>query len=209
MQANLIWCFAVVVSVVSVRSGSVDAQMRERYPNLMAESTLAAISGPITSNTLPPLTVNHACFDSGQMGSPRYAANSKSFEKQLQPISTCTFYSRYQQCTHCPDPDAACRSLRIAGFKGQPYCPRNIGGCQCGSPCCKYHISFNSYWPYPLKPRLDQYRTPLWVAPKHFDYWDLFNKLGDLKMLPYQRKDNGYSGRNADPYGCLGASYYR
>jgi hypothetical protein len=34
----------------------------------------------------------------------------------------------------------------------------------------------------------------------------VFDSLASLKLVPYQRKDNGYCGPGSDPYGCLGES---
>ena len=175
-------------------------QTNDRYPNLQAGITHTEIAEDLRSNHVPLNKGNS--ISRKNTSSPPNTNHSADVGGSHNQVG-------YQKCTHCPAPGSACTPWRIPGLNSQPHCPRELGGCQCGAISCKYQMTFNPYWPYPLKPAIDQHRTPLWIPPNRTDYWDLINKIGELEMLPYKRQDNGYTGRNADCYGCLGASWYR
>lgn len=200
MNKSLARELAFAISIIVFTACGARGQTTDRYPNLQAGATHIEIAENLRTNHVPLFK-----------GSSIAGTNSSSSTNTSHSHNVGCSHAPmgHQRCTHCPDPGSACTPRRIPGLNGQPYCPRELGGCQCGSISCKYQMTLNPYWSYPLKPAIDQHRTPLWVPPNRTDYWDLFNKIGELHMLPYKRKDNGYTGRNADCYGCLGASWYR
>jgi hypothetical protein len=87
------------------------------------------------------------------------------------------------------------------------------GGCLCGKKKQPKHPQFSVYWPRPFSACLDN-QFPEKAAQRYEPcqkkrYVDVFDSLENFKLIKYERKDNGYCGRDADPYGCLGESRYR
>jgi hypothetical protein len=116
------------------------------------------------------------------------------------------------RCNDCTRPAATKPVTRFAlpGLWGRPYVEPHVGDCQCGS-CTGVprHPGKSAFWPRPLSgylendaPRLNSFLedcfAPALTAP--------FDRLGDFRGLPYQRRDSGYAGCGRDPYGCLGES---
>lgn len=188
----------MVVTVI-LRLDCIDAiaQNSLRYPTLDPHQTRIAIASQFHKQT-----TEHNRF-SQAAGNSTVPANEVHCSHPDRPRCEA------QPCTHCTVPQASCHPFRIPGLHGQPYCRKDLGGCQCGSPWCTYQMHFNPYWSYPTRPWRDQYATPIFAPPNRTDWWDVFNKIGEARLISYERTDNGYSGYAADPYGCLGASCFK
>lgn len=95
------------------------------------------------------------------------------------------------------------------GNHGRPHQDREAGGYSCGKNCPDKRPMFSVYWPRPFSAK----HTPGHPDRCNCDQCatrvnDWFDHLIDFKLIDYQRKDNGYCGPGADPYGCLGESKY-
>ena len=119
-------------------------------------------------------------------------------------------------CNRCTHPHANRPGSRIAlpGWCGRPYRDKEPGGCYCGK-CCGVtkHAKFSPYWPSAgnafreeLCPRLSQRKAARESNPEAFHLTNAFDGLANFRLINYHRKDNGYCGCHADPYGCLGES---
>ena len=112
-----------------------------------------------------------------------------------QPYPTCS------PCSTCTLPRQWCR---FPGFNGHPYndCP----GCgvTCGHPCLRLKMpNFSPHWPRPFHNK-ECYIAPGCEVPHQMR--DQFDFLAKIKIANFTRKDNGYVGRNCDPFGILGES---
>ena len=84
------------------------------------------------------------------------------------------------------------------------------GACRCNKKKPFKHPQFSVYWPRPFSAKLDE-AFPKAAAKRSEPCQekrvvDMFDRLADFKLINYHRTDNGYCGRGADPYGCLGES---
>lgn len=117
-------------------------------------------------------------------------------------------------CNRCTRPAAAqpiC-ACNLPGLKGRPHIDVEPGACQCNKTKPFKHPAYSAYWPRPFSAKLDE-RFPKKAAKRDEPCQekrvvDMFDRLADFKLINYQRTDNGYCGRGADPYGCLGESRY-
>ena len=116
------------------------------------------------------------------------------------------------RCNECVRPYETRPGTRydLPGFRGRPYIAAPVGGCQCGHATgVTRHPNASAHWPRPLSASVDQ-------ALPQFSNWmeqgvapaitSPFDRLGNFRGLPYQRRDSGYCGPGRDPYGCLGES---
>lgn len=114
-------------------------------------------------------------------------------------------------CTNPADPSGCgCGPLVDApGLHGKPFQEREPGACRCGDKKCgKCKPMFSLYWPRSFSAKLDEH-FPAKAAARYSPCQkkrlvDAFDKFADFKLIDYHRKDNGYSGEDSDPYGCLG-----
>lgn len=107
-----------------------------------------------------------------------------------------------------------CKFSCLTGFKGQPFRDREPGGCKCGKSCMsnKKRPFFSVYWPA-VGNAIGEERNPEKAAQRaanlnRFRINNLFDCAGGFELLPYDRRDNGYCGKNRDRFGCLGESRY-
>ena len=97
------------------------------------------------------------------------------------------------------------------GNRGMPWRDTEPGGRSCGKKCCgDKRPEFSVYWPKPWSAKRES-RNGCCEACGHANCRcrkvnDLFDHLVNFRLIDYQRKDNGYCGEDADPYGCLGES---
>ena len=100
------------------------------------------------------------------------------------------------------------------GNQGMPWQDTEPGGRSCGKKGCgDKRPELSAYWPKPLSARRAN-REGYCQGCGHAKCRcrkvnDLFDHLVNFKLVDYQRKDNGYCGPGADPYGCLGESNSR
>lgn len=152
------------------------------------------------------------------------AKKEKKKEKQHLPTVNYDVYrdrnplpiDPRKPCGICTNPNLAggccCgRHCDAPGRHGRPYQEREPGGCKCGDKKCgKCKPMFSLNWPRPFSAKLDEH-FPARAAERYSPCQpkrivDVFDKFIDFKLVDYQRKDNGYCGKGADPYGCLGES---
>ena len=102
------------------------------------------------------------------------------------------------------------RRCKILGTRGRPYQEKELGGCQCDSKHPWKNPDFSVHWPRPFSAKWDE-GHPESAARRYSPcpqkrVVDVFDRLATFKLIDYQRKDNGFSGPDCDPYGCLGES---
>jgi hypothetical protein len=64
------------------------------------------------------------------------------------------------------------------------------------------HPNFSPYWPNPMHVVAEG----LHPRNEPCERCEALDCLGQFRLIPYQRTDNGECGRWRDPYGCLGES---
>lgn len=106
--------------------------------------------------------------------------------------------------------NCGCSNCRLPGINGKPFKPTEPGGYNCGKNCPHKRPKFSVYWPRPFSAKLDE-RNPARAAARYSGRQtkkivDAFDCLANFQLLSYERVDNGYTGRESDPYGCLGES---
>lgn len=174
-----------------------------------------------------------AATETGANQAGRYQLNPSpdSLERQLakkpaakkkKPNPPTTNYDIYRDrnplpidprkpCGICTNPTGAtgCGPLCDApGLHGKPFQEQEPGGCRCGDKNCgSCKPMFSHYWPRPFSAKLDE-PFPTKAAARYSPFQktrlvDAFNKFVDFKLIEYHRKDNGYCGKDSDPYGCL------
>ena len=145
---------------------------------------------------------------------PQESAQDSKPEKKVQHHYGVD-YSIYRDMNSYPiDPRKPCNKCQqpcqsgqcLLGNGGRPYQEREPGGCQCGSkhPCKRPNVSV--YWPRPLSAKQAMNPKGECRRRKLEAFVDRFDPLAKVKLVNYQRKDNGYCGPGSDPYGCLGES---
>ena len=106
--------------------------------------------------------------------------------------------------------DCGCSNCRLTGVNGKPYKPSEPGGYNCGKKCPHKRPQFSMYWPRPFSAKLDEafpgQAAARYQACQKKKLVDVFDCLTNFQLLDYHRIDNGYTGRESDPYGCLGES---
>lgn len=116
-------------------------------------------------------------------------------------------------CNVCTHPPSVPNRFNLPGLHGLPYQPKEPGGCRCGKKHAPKFAAASVYWSRPFS-ALGHHEsssdclTPYGPMPEK-RLTDLLDPLASFKLIPYQRTDNGYCGRGADPFGCLGESRYR
>lgn len=113
-------------------------------------------------------------------------------------------------CNRCARPVATqpLFACNLPGLKGRPYIDVEPGACQCNKKKPFKHPEYSVFWPRPFSAKLDGC-FPNAAAKRNGPCQqkcvvDVFDRLADFKLINYHRTDNGYCGRGADPYGCLG-----
>jgi hypothetical protein len=125
----------------------------------------------------------------------------------IDPRKPCFVCKRQLGDCECGCPISDCG----IGNQGMPWQDTEPGGRSCGKKCCgDKRPEFSVYWPKPLSARRAN-REGCCQACGHAKCCcrkinDLFDHLVNFKLIDYQRKDSGYCGPEADPYGCLGES---
>jgi hypothetical protein len=102
---------------------------------------------------------------------------------------------------------------RIPGYQGRPYQMKEPGGCECGKKKQKFkHLNLNAYWPtFAAGVGEEFFPCKSDAKARNYDRFrlvDIFDGLGGFEISGYQRRDNGYCGKERDRYGCLGESKY-
>ncbi len=150
-----------------------------------------------TSNTVVP--------------APNAASNPNGSENQSVSPTPFPFDSR-KPCNCCTRPASAQPRCHcdLPGLRGRPYIGEAPGGCECNKTKPFKHPEFSVYWSRPFSAKLcgnslhaAVRRNPSCPEKRVVD---VFDRLLDFKLINYQRTDNGYCGRGADPYGYLGES---
>lgn len=136
-----------------------------------------------------------------------------SFNRDRTPFPT----DPRKPCNPCTQPQevVARSNSDLPGLRGRPYQEQETGGCRCGKKGCPKCKQASVYWPRPfsaipiLAKHDQQYYPPATCCDPTGTkkrLVDIFDPLVHFKLVPYQRRDNGYCGRGSDPYGCLGES---
>jgi len=122
-----------------------------------------------------------------------------------------------QPCNVCTRPAAVLADSyhnNWPGYRGMPHREEEPGGCRCGKKDAPKQDQMSVYWsrPFSAIKNDDELRDldPATGQPcpkKRLS--DRLDSLATFKLIDYQRSDNGYCGRGADPYGCLGESQHR
>jgi hypothetical protein len=123
----------------------------------------------------------------------------------IDPRKPCSTCKRSVNRCNCGIDHGPCGP----GNHGQPHQDREPGGYACGKNCPDKRPMFSVYWPRPFSAK----HTPGHPHRCNCDQCatrinDRFDHLIEFKLIDYQRKDNGYCGPEADPFGCLGESKY-
>lgn len=124
----------------------------------------------------------------------------------IDPRKPCSVCRRSVSTCHC----GVDHGQHGLGNQGVPYQDREPGGCACGKNCPDKRPAFSVYWPRPFSAK----HTPGHPHRCNCDQCatrinDRFDHLVNFKLIDYQRKDNGYCGPEADPFGCLGESKHQ
>lgn len=160
--------------------------------------------------TLAAICLGIVCVSTNSLG-------QEKAQKAQNPHVDITFdYNMYpldprKPCSNCirPNDRKAIPRVDLPGLRGRPNMDPQMGGCMCGQKkeTKRSMISWN--WPQPFSAIREDKRPGFsgWLEdPCRPRVTSVFDKLGDVKLSNYQRKDNGYTGAGRDPYGCLGES---
>lgn len=114
-------------------------------------------------------------------------------------------------CNICTRPNdwKAIPVVDLPGLRGRPHLDKPVGGCTCGKKCGDQHPMVSQHWSLPFSAIRENKRPNFsaWLEdPCRPRFTNVYDRIGDFKLIPYQRKDNGYCGVGRDPYGCLGES---
>lgn len=111
-------------------------------------------------------------------------------------------------CNVCTDPNGIREFCQIQwpGKKGRPYQEVEPGACQCSAASCKRRDNFSVNWPGPFSAICNTNSSAGATVCGSSRPQRRVEHLASLKLIDYQRTDNGYCGPGADPYGCLGES---
>ena len=148
-----------------------------------------------------PCTQTHPCTPGTCLQIPGLFGRP---HKELEPGACqcgkkCSPHKRPFYSPYWPDPTSAQSEMRA--YRNGTNDSNNRWGCKTNSsgyreqacPECQPSISFGR------RPQSSVYPRP----------WDIFDRLYDTRLIPYQRTDSPYCGSGTDPYGCLGESKLR
>lgn len=125
----------------------------------------------------------------------------------IDPRKPCSVCKREVGDCHC-----GCQSPHCGiGNQGMPWQDTEPGGRSCGKKgCSDKRPEFSVYWPKPLSAKRANREGCCQgcgqASCRCRKVNDLFDHLVNFRLVDYQRKDNGFCGPGADPYGCLGES---
>jgi len=196
--------------------------------NRSVPSSLKKRANDFRLDPSPPSTAAPASKKSTTRKSPKVgtknlvAKKKKSVPAPRQPVVNYDVYrdrsawpidprKPINPCTQAKCQCSICASAKPKpGLHGRPYQPQEPGGCDCGKRCPSKHPQFSAYWPRPFSAKLDE-RNPERAAARYAGCQkpkpnDVFDRFANFRLIDYQRTDNGYCGRESDPYGCLGES---
>ncbi len=146
-------------------------------------------------------------------------AQHQGQQKQAHPTPFERDYSLYpidnrKPCHICSRPDdwKAIPLVDLPGLRGRPHIDSAMGGCSCGKRCPGNHPTASWNWSLPFS-AIREAKHPNFSAwlddPCRPRLTNGYDRLGDFRLINYQRSDNGHCGPGRDPYGCLGESKQR
>lgn len=181
--------------------------MAPENPNHQIQSVLGPEENQIPEPALasPPIQIDqsHAIGSARSAPAPR-VDYSLYRDRRPYPIDP------RKPCNECVRPHAVqSRGCELPGLKGRPYIDKEPGGCLCNKKRAPKHASSSVYWPRPFSTKLAGHSDETVTTCPKKRIVDIFDPLATFKLIPYQRRDNGYCGRGADPFGCLGESRHQ
>lgn len=130
--------------------------------------------------------------------------------QQVSPTRAFDLYADYDRTQSCPNCNHQLPRPALYGWKGHPWRDKRPGGCQCGKRSALTWYNGYHHWPSPWSVLVDhgcdgsKWRSGTdTTCPRFRDKLDIF---ANIRLAPPVRNDNGYTGRQCDPYGLVGKS---